>query len=89
MITVKISDESDLLIPREISTELSLSDGDRVEIVRRGDLLILQKVEPAETPRPLRELAGRVKSSRPRGSVDVNGYTTRKGYEFLGEGRDS
>lgn len=89
MITVRVSDQSDLHIPRSLSTELSLSDGDRVELVRRGDRVVLQKVEPPSRPKPLRELAGLVKSSRPKGSVNVADYMTRKGYEYLGDDQDS
>jgi bifunctional DNA-binding transcriptional regulator/antitoxin component of YhaV-PrlF toxin-antitoxin module len=89
MITVRVSDQSELHIPRHLSTALSLSDGDRVEIVRRGDLVVLQKVEPSSRPKPLRALAGLVKSSRPKGSVNVAEYMSRKGYEYLGDDQDS
>ncbi len=89
MITVKVSDQSDLHIPRSLSAELSLSDGDQVELVRRGKMVMLQKVEPPPRPKPLRALAGLVKSSRPRGSVDVAAYMNRKGYEYLRDPQDS
>lgn len=89
MITVKVSDQSDLHIPRSLSAELSLSDGDQVELVRRGDVVILQKVGRPSQPKPLRELAGLVKSSRPKGSVDVAAYMNRKGYEYLRDAQGS
>ena len=88
MVTVRVSDQSDLQIPRGLSDELSLSDGDRVELVRRGDVVILQKVDDSAPTRSLRELAGLVKSSRPPGSVDVSEYMDRKGYEYLRGSRD-
>lgn len=87
MITVKISDQSDLQIPRRLSNELSLSDGDRVKLVRHGDVVILQKVEKAP-PKSLQSLAGMVKSSRPRGSVDVTDPMDRKGYESFRDPHD-
>lgn len=89
MITVRVSDQSDLHVPRSLSTELSLSDGDQVKLVRRGDFVILQKIEPTSRPKPLRELAGLVKSSRPKGSVDVAAYMTKKGYEYFRGAQDS
>jgi bifunctional DNA-binding transcriptional regulator/antitoxin component of YhaV-PrlF toxin-antitoxin module len=88
MVTVKISDQSDLQIPRGLSDELSLSDGDRVELVRRGDVVILQKIDRPGSSKSLRELAGLVKSSRPPGSVDVSEYMNRRGYEYLRASQD-
>ena len=81
MITVRISDESDLHIPRSLSAELSLSDGDQVKLVRQGNSVVLQRVEEPSHPKPLQGLAGLVKSSRPKGSVDVTVYMTKRGYE--------
>ena len=88
MVTVRVSDETDLQIPRRLSDELSLCDGDQVELVRRGDVVILQRVGSAESTRPLRELSGLVKSSRPPGSVDVSEYMDRRGYEYLSVSQD-
>ena len=88
MVTVKVSDQSDLQIPRGLSDELSLSDGDRVDLVRRGDVVILQKIDGAGSSKSLRELAGLVKSSRPPGSVDVSQYINRRGYEYLRASQD-
>ncbi|MFP3897647.1 MAG: AbrB/MazE/SpoVT family DNA-binding domain-containing protein [Anaerolineales bacterium] len=89
VITIRISDQSDLHIPRRLSDKLSLSDGDQVEFVRRGDAIILQKVNKLSSPRPMRKLAGLVKSLRPRGSVDVSAYMNKKGYEYLCGGKHS
>ncbi len=89
MITIKICDQSDLHMPRRLSDKLSLSDGDQVEFVRRGDVIILQKLNKPSSHRPMRELAGLVKSLRPRGSVDVSAYMNKKGYEYLCGGKHS
>lgn len=83
MVTVRLSDQSDLQIPRELSDKLSLSDGDRVELVRRGDVVILHKIDRPGHLSSLRDLAGVVRSSRPPGSVDVSERMNRKGYEHL------
>ena len=88
MVTVRVSDRSDLQIPRGLSDELSLSDGDRVELVRRGNVVILQKIDRPGPAKSLRELAGLVRSSHPPGSVDVSEYMNRKGYEYLSAGQD-
>ncbi len=88
MVTVRVSDQSDLQIPRGLSDELSLSDGDRVELVRRGDVVILQKIDRPGPAESLRELAGLVKSSLAPGSVDVSEYMNRRGYEYLRDTQD-
>ncbi len=89
MVTVKISDQFALHIPATLSTQLALVDGDRVELTRWRNLVVLQKVRKASHPRPLRDLAGLVKSSQPRASVDVAQYMTQRGYEYLYEDQDS
>lgn len=89
MVTVKVSDQPDLRIPRTLSTELSLDDGEQVELVRQGEVIILKKVEKPSRHKPLQELAGLVKSSRPPGSVEVAEYMSRKGYEYLDDTQDS
>ena len=83
MVTVKVSDRTDLQIPRHLSRELSLADGDQVELVRRGDLVILQKISEPQPTQSLRSLSGLVRSSRPSGSVNVAPYLAKKGYEDL------
>ncbi|MEA3408357.1 MAG: hypothetical protein U9R48_09820 [Chloroflexota bacterium] len=89
MITVKISDQSDLHVPRSLSDKLSLSDEDQVEFARRGDVIILKKVSRPPHPRFLHELAGLVKSSHPKESVDVSTCMTPKGYEYLCDDKHS
>lgn len=48
-IKVKVSDQFSLQIPQNLSTQLALADGDQVELVRQGDLIILQR---SKKPRP-------------------------------------
>lgn len=64
MVTVRISDQSDLQLPRQLSDGLCLSDGDQVALVRRGDLVILQKTDESGRARSFQELAGLVEPSR-------------------------
>lgn len=88
MVTVKVSHQSALHIPTTLSTKLALVDGDQVKLARWGSLIVLQKLRKASHPRLLRDLAGLVKSSQPRASVDVARYMTRRGYEYLYEDED-
>jgi antitoxin component of MazEF toxin-antitoxin module len=82
-VTIKVWDRPYLNIPESLSKQLRLVDGDEVEVLRWGDAIALKKRHPTAYPRRLRDLAGIVKSSRPRASVDVSQYMTRRGYEYL------
>ncbi len=77
MITIKVSDQPHLHIPRSLAEELSLADGDQVELVRRGEFIILRRCKKLEHLRPLQALAGMVKSVRPRASIDVATYMNK------------
>ena len=57
-----------------LSKQLDLAEGDQVEFVRLGHLLALCKLHHVSQPHSLRHLAGVVKSSRPKASVDVVQY---------------
>ena len=81
MIEVKISDQPYLHIPISLSRQLNLAEGDQVELIRSGNLIALRKRH--KPPPSLRDLAGVVKSSLPKGSVDVARYTIQRGYESL------
>lgn len=83
MIRVKVSDQPYLHIPESLSKQLDLAEDDQVEVVRSGHLITLRKPRAVSPPRPLRHLAGLVKSSRPQASVDVAKYMTHRGYESL------
>jgi antitoxin component of MazEF toxin-antitoxin module len=83
VISVKVSDNSVIQIPRTLLDALSLSDGDRVQFVRQGDVIVLQRVNGPSASASLEALAGAVSSSRPHGSVDVTATMVRRGYEDL------
>ena len=89
MIKVKVTDQADLYIPIGLSKQLDLAEGDRVEFVGAGHLITLLKYRNVSPPRPLRHLAGVVKSSRPIASVDVAQYMIQRGYESLDNQQDS
>ncbi|MFB0534666.1 MAG: hypothetical protein ACETWR_06765 [Anaerolineae bacterium] len=89
MIRVKVSDQPCLQIPESLSKQLDLAEGDQVEVVRSGHLITLRKPRVVSPPKPLRHLAGLVKSSRPKASVDVARYMTQRGYESLHGQQDS
>jgi len=84
MLRVKVSEQPYLHIPRSLSEQLDLAEDDQVEVVQSGHIITLRKPRRFSPPRPLRHLAGLVKSSRPKASVDVASYMTRRGYESLG-----
>lgn len=89
MIKVKVSDQPDVHIPIYLSKQLDLAEGDQVELLRLGHLITLRKLHNVSQLRSLRHLAGVVKSSRPKASVDVAQYMTQRGYESLGGQQDS
>lgn len=89
MIRVKVSDQPYLHIPESLSKQLGLVEDDQVEVVQSGYLIALRKPRVVSPPKPLRHLAGLVKSSRPRASVDVAKYMTHRGYESLHGQQDS
>jgi bifunctional DNA-binding transcriptional regulator/antitoxin component of YhaV-PrlF toxin-antitoxin module len=89
MIKVKFSDQPELHIPTCLSKQLDLAEGDQVEFVRLGQLIALRKLHNVSRPYSLRRLAGIVKSSRPKASVDVAQYMTQRGYESLDDQQDS
>lgn len=82
-VTVKVWDRPYLNIPETLSKQLRLVDGDEVEVFRWGNVIALKKRHRTTSPKRLRDLAGLIKSSKAKASVDVSQYMTRKGYEFL------
>ena len=83
MTKVKRSNDSYLHVPESLSKRLDLMEEDEVEVVRLGHLVALWKPRRMAPPGSLRELAGLVTSSRPKGSVDVSETMNQKGYEGL------
>ena len=81
MVTVRFSKSQELILPESLGKTLGLREGDRVEVQRQDDVLRIQRKESVRSPGPLTELAGIVSSSRPVGSVDVEQYMDKHGYE--------
>jgi antitoxin component of MazEF toxin-antitoxin module len=83
MVTVRFSKSEELILPESLGKTLGLREGDRVEVRRQDDVLRIQREQAAHAPGPLTDLARIVTSSRPVGSVDVERYMDKHGYEQL------
>jgi bifunctional DNA-binding transcriptional regulator/antitoxin component of YhaV-PrlF toxin-antitoxin module len=81
MVTVKFSKRQLLILPESLGRALGLREGDRVEIQRRERVLHLSRQEPLHQPGPLTDLTQIVTSSHPAGSVDVESFMDKHGYE--------
>jgi len=62
---------------------IELREGDRVEVQRQDNILRFQRRDAAHSPGPLTDLARIVSSSHPVGTVDVESYMDRHGYEQI------
>jgi hypothetical protein len=89
LIKVKLSDGPDLHLPASLGDQLGLTTDDQVEVVRSGHVITLGRPLPASPSKPLRQLAGLIKSSQPTASVDVGSFMTQRGYEDLNGRQDS
>jgi len=83
MITVRFSNRRELILPESLGRALGLREGDRIEVERRDDVLELCYHEKPSSSGPLTELSEIVSSSRPVGSVDVETYMDKHGYEQI------
>lgn len=83
MITVRFSNRRELILPESLGRTLGLREGDRIEVERHDDVLELRRREAISSPGPLTELSEIVSSSRPVGSVDVESYMDKHGYEQI------
>jgi len=81
MVTVRLSKGQELILPESLAKTLGLREGDQVEVQRRGDVLQIRRKGGARPPGPLTDLARIVSSSRPIGSVNVERYMDKHGYE--------
>jgi antitoxin component of MazEF toxin-antitoxin module len=81
MVTVRFSKNQELILPESLGKTLGLCEGDRVEVQRQDDVLRIQRKQVARSLGPLTDLARIVSSSRPVGSVDVERYMDKHGYE--------
>jgi bifunctional DNA-binding transcriptional regulator/antitoxin component of YhaV-PrlF toxin-antitoxin module len=83
MITVRFSKRKELIIPEYLGELLSLHEGDRVEVQCQDDTLQIQRSDDAHYSGQLTDLSKIISFSRPIGSVDVEKYMNRRGYEQL------
>ena len=81
MVTIRFSKEKEIIVPISLGKALGLCEGDRVEVQRQDNVLQLQRQETTPSPGPLTDLAKIISSSRPVGSVDVEQYMDKHGYE--------
>ena len=69
---------------RTLGGALGLNEGDRVEVSREDNVLCVRRWDPGHVLGPLTDLARIVSSSQPPGSVDVDSFMDKHGYEQLG-----
>jgi antitoxin component of MazEF toxin-antitoxin module len=81
MVTVRFSKSQELILPESLGKTLGLREGDRVEVQRQDDVLRIQRKQAVQSLGPLTDLARIISSSRPVGSVDVDRYMDKRGYE--------
>ena len=81
MFTVRSSKSQESILSESLGKTLGLHEGDRVEVQRQDDVLRIQRKKAIRSLGPLTDLARIVSSSRPVGSVDVEKYMDKHGYE--------
>ena len=95
MVTVRFSKNKDLILPRSLGETLGLREGDRVQVQRQDDVLRLQRRATTSgrdttlSPGPLTNFAKIISSSRLVGSVNVEAYMDKHGYEQVYASIDS
>ncbi|MFL7811597.1 MAG: AbrB/MazE/SpoVT family DNA-binding domain-containing protein [Anaerolineae bacterium] len=88
MVEVQFSDHKEIILPESLGRALGLHEGDRVEVKRQDNVLCLRRWDTTSVPGPLTDLARIISSSRPSGSIDVDEYMNKHGYEQLDERPD-
>lgn len=83
MITVRFSKRKELILPESLGKLLGLREGDRVEVQRQDDTLQIQRSDDTRYSGQLTDLSKIISSSRSVGSVDVEKYMNRRGYEQI------
>ena len=81
MVTVRFSEQKELILPQSLGQALGLHEGDRVEVQRQDWALHILRKAKMRRPGSLTDLSRIVSSSRPVGSVDVERFMDRHGYE--------
>jgi bifunctional DNA-binding transcriptional regulator/antitoxin component of YhaV-PrlF toxin-antitoxin module len=89
MVKVQFSKQNQLVLPEPLGRALGLNEGDRVEVRREDNILCVRRWDPAHVPGPLTDLARIISSSQPPGSVDVDRYMNKHGYEQLNDRSNS
>lgn len=84
MVEVQFSDHKEIILPESLGRALGLHEGDRVEVKRQDNVLCFRRWNTTSIPGPLTDLARIISSSRPPGSVDVDQYMNKHGYEQTG-----
>ena len=88
MIKIQFSSQEELVLPESLGRSLGLHEGDHVEVRRQDDVVCLRRWDPTHLPGPLTDLARIITSSQPPGSVDVESYMNKRGYEQVDERPD-
>jgi hypothetical protein len=83
MVTVRFSKRDELILPESLGRFLGLREGDRVEVQRQDNILWFRRGDAVPSSSPLTDLSRIVSSSLPVGSVDVERYMNRHGYEQM------
>ncbi len=87
MVTIRFSKNKELILPRSLGETLGLREGDRVQVQRQDDVLRLERRvttsgrDTTLSPGPLTNLAKIISSSRSPGSVNIEAYMDKHGYE--------
>ncbi len=95
MVTVRFSKSKELILPRSLGESLGLREGDRVQVQRQDDVLRLHRGSPTAgidstfSPGPLTDLAKVISSSHSVGSVNIEQYMNKHGYEQVYGGVNS
>ncbi len=93
MVIVKFSDKQELVLPQWLGETLGLCEGDQVDVERHDDvvrvLLGPTSSEVQVSQGSLTDLAKIISSARPVGSVDIELYMDKHGYEQIYDGADS
>jgi bifunctional DNA-binding transcriptional regulator/antitoxin component of YhaV-PrlF toxin-antitoxin module len=83
MVTVQLSKREELILPESLGRVLGLREGDRVEVRRQDNVLWFRRRDTVQSPGPLTDVARIVSCSRPVGSVDLEAYIDKHGYEQI------
>ena len=83
MVMVQLSKNEKLVLPESLGRSLGLREGDRVEVRRQDHVLWLERKELRGDIGPLTDLSLIVSSSRPMGSVEIEEYMDKHGYEQI------